>query len=203
MCGVWGSQQCCSVTCIHTHEKRGASPCCCPGNAALAAAQACRAELLSSQQYPGSQGSHTGWGKGGLTSELLWGERSRPMARYPAWEAWLKAQLQPVPEGCSRRAQTPGACTLGACTQPQACGSGTPPPSPPGQLWDAWGPATGMAAGQLWPRRSVRTCCPLVASPVDGSRAGNGPPLALLQSPHDPSAGTSWASALREPHARE
>lgn len=81
--------------------------------------------------------------------------------------------------------------------------SAEPPPTPRSSWRGGVGPCHGVAVGQLWPPRSVRTCCPLVAPRQDGSRAGDPAPLALSLSPHSPSAGTPGDSSFGETHASE
>lgn len=181
-CNVWGSQQCSIIT----HAPMGARS----TVPVLAAAQQMPHQQQLRLAVPHHQ-CHVPWRIHLQTVTHHLGNATTPRHSIPCGS---------LGEGMTTACAHPRRAHADAHKQPRMCVHGTPWLSPrsgwrggTGVLWDL----PCLAAGQLWPPRSVRTCCPLVAPREDGSRAGAAPRLALLLSPPSPSDGTSSCMELR------
>lgn len=124
---------------------------------------------------PASPGLTCGLGQGRAhlgTATCLLGNAAIPRRGIPRGKPGRRHDysLAGRDAACERRPQQRARRGLEATAGARPWDTSAEPPSP--SSWRGGvGPCHGVAVGQLWPPRSVRTCCPLVAPREDGSRA--------------------------------
>lgn len=133
-------------------------------------------QAASSARAPGAH-AWVGQGRAHLGSaNRLLGNAAIPRRGIPCGEPGPRHDysLAGRDAACERRPPQRAGRGLQATAGARPWDTSAEPPPPPRSSWRGCvGPCHGVAVGPLWPPRSVRTCCPLVAPREDGSRAGD------------------------------